>query len=177
MQPGLLCSSTPWSHEGVMPQNARALTRAQTRISLQSDACTTRMRVHPPPYLFISNTHSPKCLQAEELERRGERDAVRAAAARRPADPRHSKYHLSLLRRAIAAIDGAPSGTAERHARRVAALKRCTAVVGSGGCTAAEPFEIALRLLEVEEETAGAAAGAGVSQFCLTQSKHAHNVL
>eukprot|EP00892_Ulva_mutabilis_P012850 jgi/Ulvmu1/9938/UM058_0021.1 len=90
---------------------------------------------------------------AEELLARPE-DAIQTLAARAGADPRLTKYHLEMLKRSMAMILGAPAGSAERHERRAAALRMCFDVVDRGGCISTEPYELALRLLEVEEEVA-----------------------
>ena len=66
-------------------------------------------------------------------------DAVRSLAASHAADPRHRKYHLSMLRRAVAAIDGAPPGSAERHERRMHATQLCLQCVSSGARPHAAP--------------------------------------
>jgi hypothetical protein len=92
------------------------------------------------------------------MQRRG--DAVTAMAALAGANPRFVKYDLELLKRITATIGGAPAGSTERHDRRVAALQKCVEVVASGGCTSTQPYELALRLLEIEEEvSAHKAAG------------------
>lgn len=109
---------------------------------------------------YLSNTSH---LQAEEQNQRPE-DAVRTLAAASSADPRHSKYHLDILRRAVATIDGAPAASTERHERRVYALQLCMNCVVAGGCTKEEPFEMALRLLEVEEEVAGSTLVTGLAR-------------
>lgn len=70
-------------------------------------------------------------VQAQEQMSRAD-DAVRSLAASHAADPRHRKYHLSVLRRAVAAIDGAPSGSTERHERRLHATQLCLQCVNSG---------------------------------------------
>jgi hypothetical protein len=70
-------------------------------------------------------------MQAEEQMKRHD-DAVRSLAASSMADPRHSKYHLSMLRRIVAAIDGAAPGSAQRHERRVHALQLCMTYISAG---------------------------------------------
>lgn len=58
-------------------------------------------------------------------------------------------------------ILGAPAGSTERHERRTAALRMCVDIIERGGCVNTEPYELALRLMEVEEEVAShTAAGA-----------------
>ncbi|KAF6252995.1 hypothetical protein COO60DRAFT_1704042 [Scenedesmus sp. NREL 46B-D3] len=79
--------------------------------------------------------------------------------------PPYVKYHDTYLRRLRQAVNVAEPGTMDRHNRRVAVLEVCRAMM-EGRC-AAEPFtgkgcaspyayETALRLLEIEEEIAGA---------------------
>jgi hypothetical protein len=57
-----------------------------------------------------------------------------------------------MLKRVTAKIQGAPAGSVERHERRVAAMQMCCDIVSRGGCTSVTPYELALRLFEVEEE-------------------------
>lgn len=95
----------------------------------------------------------PTHVQAEELLARSD-DAIHALVAASGASPVFTKYHLEILKRTMALICGAPAGSGERHERRAAALQMCVDIVERGGCTSAEPYELALRLLEVEEEVA-----------------------
>lgn len=92
-------------------------------------------------------------MQAEERLARTN-DAVQAVAADSGASPALAKYHIEVLARVTAAIAGAPAGSAERHVRRATALAMAVDLVERGSCTATEPYELALRLLEVEEEVA-----------------------
>lgn len=95
------------------------------------------------------------------MSRKHEDDAVQrmAHAASVAPHPSLTKYEVEILKRLIASIQGAPTGSTERHTRRVAALAMCCDIVGRGGCTSATPYECALRLMEVEEECSGTAAG------------------
>ena len=84
-----------------------------------------------------------------------------AQAASSAPHPRFTKYQIEMLKRVMATIQGAPAGSAERHERRVAAVQMCYDIVSRGGCTSTTPYELALRLLEVEEEVSACAAGTG----------------
>ncbi|WIA30388.1 hypothetical protein OEZ86_000474 [Tetradesmus obliquus] len=79
--------------------------------------------------------------------------------------PPYAKYHDTYLRRLRQAVNVAAPGTMDRHNRRVAVLEvarammegRCAAEPHTGmGCASPYAFETALRLLEIEEEIAGA---------------------
>ncbi|WIA10335.1 hypothetical protein OEZ85_010527 [Tetradesmus obliquus] len=79
--------------------------------------------------------------------------------------PPYVKYHDTYLRRLRQAVNVAAPGTMDRHNRRVAVLEvarammegRCAAEPHTGmGCASPYAFETALRLLEIEEEIAGA---------------------
>jgi hypothetical protein len=126
--------------------------------------CSTQATRHPAARVTAHALTHPRCahVQAEEMLSRTD-DAVErmAAAASSAPHPRLNKYQIEILKRVMAKIQGAPAGSAERHARRVAALQMCCDIVARGGCTSETPFELALRLLEVEEEvSAGCSVGA-----------------
>lgn len=103
-------------------------------------------------------------VQAEEMLSRTQ-DAVErmAHAATSDPHPRLTKYQVEMLKRVMATIQGAPAGSAERHERRVAAVQMCCDIVSRGGCTSVTPYELALRLLEVEEEVTAGCTGGGVN--------------
>jgi hypothetical protein len=90
------------------------------------------------PFHTIADTFVTQAIQCNQLDEQAEEqmrrpeDAVRSLAASSSADPRHSKYHLSLLRRTVAAIDGAIPGSALRHERRVHALQLCMSCISAG---------------------------------------------